>query len=72
MLKYFKYEKIVETTACSRNIPIYKFNYEQESITFYLTPISSAIAEGTIVEVNHLTRATKFIMFGSCGSLDKK
>lgn len=32
--------------------------------------IGSALAGGTVAEVNHITGATRFVMFGSCGSLD--
>lgn len=43
-----------------------------ETIAFYLTPIGSALAGGTIADVNHLTGASKFIVFGSCGSLNRE
>ncbi len=39
-------------------------------MAFYLSPIGSAIASGSCYEVHHITGATSFIMFGSCGSLD--
>ncbi len=49
---------------------MWSFTYKEQEIAFYLTPIGSALAGGTLIEVNHLTGANKFIMFGSCGSLD--
>lgn len=52
-------------------IPVWSFEYKEETIAFYLTPIGSALAAGTLAEVNHLTGASTFIMFGSCGSLNK-
>lgn len=50
---------------------MWSFEYKEETIAFYLTPIGSALAAGTLAEVNHLTGASTFIMFGSCGSLNK-
>ena len=52
-------------------IPVWSFEYKEETIAFYLTSIDSALAAGTLAEVNHLTGASTFIMFGSCGSLNK-
>lgn len=63
-------EMIAEIGACGGNIPVWAFDNSGEKIAFYLSPIGSAIAGGTVPEVSHLTGASKFIMFGSCGSLD--
>lgn len=71
MLEKFPCRQIAEVRACNGNIPVWTLPYEEETIAFYLTPIGSALAAGTIAEVNHLTGASVFIMFGSCGSLDK-
>ena len=70
MLQTFSCEKIAEIGACNGNIPIWSFPFESERLAFYLTPIGSALAGGTIAEVNHLTGASTFVVFGSCGSLD--
>ena len=72
MLNNFECEKISEVGACNGNIPVWSFEYEEERIVFYLTPIGSALAGGTIAEVHHLTGASTFIAFGSCGSLDRE
>ena len=53
-----------------RSIPVWTFEYKGEKIAFYLSMIGSAMAGGTVAEVNHITGATRFVMFGSCGSLD--
>ena len=71
MLEKFPCRQIAEVRACNGNIPVWTLPYEGETIAFYLTPIGSTLAAGTIAEVNHLTGASTFIMFGSCGSLDK-
>jgi uridine phosphorylase len=47
-------------------------NYKGKDIAFYLTGIGSALASGMCYDVHWLTGATKFIMFGSCGSLDRE
>ena len=56
--------------ACNGVTPIYGFDLDGETVGFYLSAIGSAIASGTCYEVHWQTGATKFLMFGSCGSLD--
>lgn len=72
MLENFQCRQIAEVNACNGNIPVWFFEYQGEIIAFYLTPIGSTLAAGTLAEVNHLTGASSFIMFGSCGSLQKE
>lgn len=70
MLRQYSCRQIGEVTACNGNRTVWAFSHGGEEMAFYLTPIGSALAGSTVAEVNHLTGATKFIMFGSCGSLD--
>ena len=56
--------------ACNGVTPIYRFDLDGEPVAFYLSAIGSAIASGSCYEVHWQTGATKFLMFGSCGSLD--
>lgn len=70
ILKEYDCEQIGNLGACNGDIPIYAFEYKGEKIAFYLTMIGSALASGLCYEVHWQTGATKFIMFGSCGSLD--
>ena len=56
--------------ACNGSTPIYRFDLAGEPVAFYLSAIGSALASGTCYEVHWQTGATKFLMFGSCGSLD--
>lgn len=70
MLRQFECTQIAEIGACNGAIPIWVFEHEGERIAFYLTPIGSALAGGAVAEVNHVIGADKFVMFGSCGSLD--
>lgn len=70
LLQQYACKQIATIGACNGNRPVWSFTCQEQEIAFYLTPIGSALAGGTLVEVNHLTGANKFIMFGSCGSLD--
>lgn len=70
MLQQYECTQIREIGACNGKFPVWAFEHKGEKIAFYLTPIGSAMAGGTVVEVNHITGADKFVMFGSCGSLD--
>ena len=49
---------------------MYVFDIEGMKIAGYLSHIGSALAGGDVIDVNWLTGAVKFIMFGSAGSLD--
>ena len=72
LLNTYECKKIGVITACNGNTAIYKMDYKGRAIAFYLSAIGSAIASGMCCEANHLTGVKKFIMFGSCGSLDKE
>lgn len=62
-------EKIAEIGACNGNIPIYAFKDRGRTLAMYLSPIGSTLASECLLEANWLTGATKFILFGSSGSL---
>ena len=70
MLQQYECSQVSEIGACNGSIPVWTFEYKGEKIAFYLSMIGSAMAGGTVAEVNHITGATEFVMFGSCGSLD--
>lgn len=72
LLETYPCEPIASISACNMDIPIYKMNYKGEEIAFYLTMIGSACASSNCVEANWVCGATKFIMFGSCGVLNKE
>lgn len=67
----FPCTRIAEIETVTGNIPIYKLSYQGREYGFYLTMISSAAAGTCLEEAQCLTGAKKFVMFGSCGSLDK-
>ena len=70
MLEEYECTQVATIGACNGSIPVWTFEHNGEKIAFYLTMIGSALAGGTVAEVNHITGASKFVMFGSCGSLD--
>lgn len=72
MLRQHACKQVAEIGACNGNSPVWVFRHGDEEIAFYLSGIGSALAGGIVMDVNHLTGATKFIMFGSCGSLDRE
>ena len=71
LLEHYECKVVGEIGACNGNKSIYGFEFGGETLAFYLSPIGSAIASGTCYEVHWQTGAKKFIMFGSCGTLDK-
>ena len=72
LLEKYPCEQIAAFTACNGDTPIYKMQYKEVNIAFYLTGIGSTMASCMCYEANWLIGATKFIMFGSCGSLDRE
>ena len=56
----------------SYKIPVYAFEYKGELIGVYLSQMGSVLCSGNIAECAYITGASKFVMFGSCGSLDKE
>ncbi len=70
LLETYKCTEIGLLTECDGCRPIYKFNLDGEDVGFYLSRVGSALASAVCYETHWLTGATKFVMFGSCGSLD--
>ena len=70
MLQQHECTQVAEIGACNGGVPVWTFEHKGETVAFYLSMIGSALAGGTVAEVNHITGATKYVMFGSCGSLD--
>lgn len=72
LLESYECEKIGLLASCNGNITIYKMNYKGKDVAFYLTGIGSALASAFCYEAYWQTGAKSFIMFGSCGSLDRE
>ena len=72
LLSHYECSEIGGLDACNGRISIWSFSCHGERIAFYLSGIGSAFASGSCYEVHWLTGAAKFVMFGSCGSLDRE
>lgn len=74
------YQHLLEAFPCERsgdrrvhgNIPIYAMNYKGKDVAFYLSGIGSAAAASECYEASWIVGASKFVMFGSCGSLNRE
>lgn len=72
LLETYDCSEIATLTACNGNTTIYKMDHQGTPIGFYLSSIGSAMAATECFEAHWTTGATKFVMFGSCGSLNKE
>lgn len=72
LLDTFECDLIGKIGCANGDVSIYKLNYKGKDIAFYLTGIGSAVASSMCYECSWISGATKFIMFGSCGSLDRE
>lgn len=72
LLANFDWEEIGNIGSANGSMPVYKSHFEGQEFAFYLSMMGSALASSQCVEVNWVTGVNKFIMFGSCGSLDKE
>ena len=70
ILENYDCEIIAHIKSANGISDIFKTNFNGEEIAFYLTPIGACMAGTYLIEVSHLTGATKFLVFGSAGSLD--
>lgn len=70
MLETYTYEEAGIIRCCNGITKVYFFEIDGMKIAGYLSHIGSAMAGGDVIDVNWLTGANKFIMFGSSGSLD--
>lgn len=72
ILRENKCEKISEINASNGAFPIYQFIYKGKAVAFYLSAIGSMLASQYCMICYWVTGATKFVMFGSAGSLDNE
>ena len=70
MLHNFKCEKVAEIGCANGARAVYAASVEGCKVVFYMSMIGSAAAGSCIEDLAYLTGATKWIMFGSCGTLD--
>ncbi len=55
--------------SASQRYPVYRF--KNSSIGIVLTSVGAPITAGLIEEIGHVFSCDKFLLFGSCGTLDK-
>ena len=72
MLETYIHEEVGAIKCCNGITSVYVFEINGMKIAGYLSHIGSAMAGGDVIEVNWITGASKFIMFGSAGSLDSE
>lgn len=68
----YNLEEIGQIKGSSFDTPVYAFQYKEEKIGVYLSPMGSVLAATNMVECSHITGAKKFVMYGSCGTLDNE
>ncbi len=68
----FALRKAGDIHAANGSKPIFLFEHGGRTIVAYLCGIGATIAGNNVIELNWLTGATKFIMFGSAGSLNRQ
>ena len=72
MLEKYPHEQIAEIRAANGIKPIHLLTVDGRKIGFYLSHIGAAGAGTDIIECHHMTGATKFVMFGSAGNLNRE
>lgn len=70
VLKKYDCKKEICAGTANGKIQVYSLIRGTNKILFYMSPIGSACAGCILDEVSYMTGAKKFIVFGSCGSLD--
>ena len=58
--------------GCDGEKPVYLFEHEGRTLGLCMSGVGSTLAGTNTIEINWLTGATKFIMFGSAGSLRRE
>lgn len=72
MLEHYKHEDAGRIKCANGIRKVYVFEMGGMKIAGYLSHIGSALAGTDVIDVNWITGATQFIMFGSAGSLESE
>ena len=70
-LEKYPHRQICDMHAANKTKPLMLLSIGGLDVAFYLSEIGSAMAANDIIEINWVCGATKFIAFGSSGSLDR-
>lgn len=65
-------EKVAAIGCVNGNRPIYLTEWKGKKIAFYMTLVTSAAAATCLEEAHCLTGCKKYVLFGSCGTLDRQ
>ncbi len=68
----FALRKVDVLRSANGDRPIYLFAYEGKTLAVVLCGIGATLAGGQVEELNWIIGATKFVMFGSAGSLNRE
>ncbi len=71
ILSSFECREIGGMTNVNGRTPVYAFHYNGKTIGFYLSYLSSACSSFMMEESRVITGCDRYIVFGSCGTLDK-
>ncbi len=71
ILSSFDCREIGGMTNVNGRTPIYAFSYNGKRIGFYLSYLSSACSSFMMEESHVITGCSRYIVFGSCATLDK-
>ena len=63
---------IASVPSAGGNYEIVKLDVKERRVGIFLSPVGAPAAGGLMEDINALTGAENFILFGSCGSLDEK
>ena len=70
LLGRFFCRQIAEIRSVNGVTPIRCFDLDGDPLAFYLSPVGSTMAAQYCIEANWVCGASRFILFGSAGSLD--
>ena len=65
-------EQVAAIGCCNGDRPIYITHWKGKRIAFYMTFVSSSVAATCVEEARCMIGCEKYIMFGSCGTLDSE
>ncbi len=71
-LKTWPCETLAEIGCINGNIPIHGLKMNSQKLAFYRSPVGAAGAGSCLEEARCLLGVTRFVVFGSCGCLDRE
>ena len=71
-LRYLDCEQAAEIGCCNGNRPIYLTEWKGKRIAFYMTLVSAPGAATCLEEAFCLTGSRDYVVFGSCGTLNRR